>query len=79
MINDKKIIEKENVDVSSVPLLDLKAQYATIRQEIEPVVKEVIETQYFILGPKVQELEKKIAAYSQCEHAVGVRRVQTHY
>jgi len=72
MIEDNKIIEKENADVSSVPLLDLKAQYTTIRQEIEPVVKEVIESQYFILGPKVQELEKKISTYSQCEHAVGV-------
>ena len=41
----------------NVPLLDLKAQYATIRSEIEPVVKEVIESQYFIGGPKIAELE----------------------
>ena len=37
----------------NVPLLDLKAQYATIRSEIEPVIKEVIESQYFIGGPKI--------------------------
>ena len=72
MINDKQITEKTDKQVSSVPLLDLKAQYATIRQQIEPVLKDVVESQYFILGPKVKELEGKIAAYSQCSHAIGV-------
>jgi dTDP-4-amino-4,6-dideoxygalactose transaminase/acetyltransferase-like isoleucine patch superfamily enzyme len=72
MVNDKKIQEKENSQVSSVPLLDLKAQYATIQQAIEPVIKEVVESQYFILGPKVKELEEKIASYSQCKHAIGI-------
>ncbi len=72
MINDKQITEKTDNKVSSVPLLDLKAQYATIRQQIEPVLKDVVESQYFILGPKVKELEGKIAAYSQCSHAIGV-------
>lgn len=72
MINDKQITEKTDNKVSSVPLLDLKAQYATIRQQIEPVFKDVVESQYFILGPKVKELEGKIAAYSQCSHAIGV-------
>lgn len=56
----------------NVPLLDLKAQYASIRDEIEPVLREVVESQYFILGPKVQECEKAIAAYCRCAHAVGV-------
>ena len=55
-----------------VPLLDLKAQYAQIKDEILPAVDEVFESQYFILGPKVQECEEQIAAYCQCEHAVGV-------
>jgi dTDP-4-amino-4,6-dideoxygalactose transaminase/acetyltransferase-like isoleucine patch superfamily enzyme len=72
MINDNQIQEKDNSTVSSVPLLDLKAQYATIQQTIEPVIREVVESQYFILGPKVIELEEKIAAYSQCKHAIGV-------
>jgi dTDP-4-amino-4,6-dideoxygalactose transaminase/acetyltransferase-like isoleucine patch superfamily enzyme len=72
MINDKQITEKTDNKVSSVPLLDLKAQYATIRRQIEPVLKDVVESQYFILGPKVKELEEKIAAYSQCSHAIGV-------
>lgn len=55
-----------------VPLLDLKAQYATIRAEIEAAVAEVFESQYFILGPKVTACEEAVAAYSQCAHAVGV-------
>ncbi len=58
------------IDVA-VPLLDLKAQYATIRAEIEPVVREVIETQYFIGGPKIDALEREIAAYCSASFAVG--------
>jgi len=72
MINDKQIKEKTDNQVTSVPLLDLKAQYATIRQQVEPVLREVVDSQYFILGPKVKELEEKIAAYSQCRHGIGV-------
>jgi len=56
----------------SVPLLDLKAQYDTIRKEIEPVIKEVVESQYFILGPKVKELEDKVANYSDVRFGIGV-------
>jgi dTDP-4-amino-4,6-dideoxygalactose transaminase len=56
---------------TQVPLLDLKAQYATIRAEVEPVVREVIESQYFIGGPKVEQLEKEIAVYCRCDHAIG--------
>src|SRR5947207_2673378 len=56
----------------NVPLLDLKAQYASIRGEIEAAVAEVLESQHFILGPKVEQCEKAIAAYSGCAHAVGV-------
>ena len=57
--------------IVDVPLLDLKAQYATIRAEVEPVVKEVMESQYFIGGPKITELEKVVAAYCQTKHAIG--------
>ena len=54
-----------------VPLLDLKAQYATIRDEVEPVVREVIESQYFIGGPKIDEIEKVVAGYCSAKHAIG--------
>jgi dTDP-4-amino-4,6-dideoxygalactose transaminase len=55
-----------------VPLLDLKSQYRTIRQEVMAVTEEIFESQYFILGPKVDALEKEIARYCGCAHAVGV-------
>ncbi len=58
--------------VKEVPLLDLKAQYKTIRDVIEPVVKEVMESQYFILGPKVKVFEEHIAEYCRANYAVGV-------
>ncbi|NIW13999.1 MAG: transcriptional regulator, partial [Candidatus Thorarchaeota archaeon] len=55
-----------------VPLLDLKAQYQTIRDEIKEAVDEVLESQYFILGPKVEALEEAVATYCGCQCAVGV-------
>ncbi|MGB2807198.1 MAG: DegT/DnrJ/EryC1/StrS family aminotransferase [Sedimentisphaerales bacterium] len=54
-----------------VPLLDLKAQYATIKDEVWAAVSEVLESQQCIGGPKVTELEEKIAAISDCRFAVG--------
>ncbi len=54
-----------------VPLLDLKAQYATLRDEIGAAIAGVLESQHFIMGPEVQALEKEIAAYSDAPHAVG--------
>ena len=55
-----------------VPLLDLKAQYQSIREEILKVTQEVYESQYFILGPKVEALEKEIAEYCSSKYATGV-------
>lgn len=55
-----------------VPLLDLKRQYQTIKEEVLDVVEKVFESQYFILGPRVEELEKKIAGYCNSKHAIGV-------
>ncbi len=55
-----------------IPLLDLKEQYASIKEEIRAAVDEVFDSQYFILGPKVTELEKEIARYSETPYALGV-------
>ncbi len=55
-----------------VPLLDLKGQYAPMRDEIEAAIREVCDSQRFVLGPKVDLLEKEIAAYSQTPHAIGL-------
>jgi dTDP-4-amino-4,6-dideoxygalactose transaminase len=56
----------------NVPLLDLKAQYAAIKPEVDAAIAEVFESQHFILGPKVDQCEKAIASYSACSHAVGM-------
>ena len=55
-----------------IPLLDLKAQYAAIRDEIRQAVDRVFESQHFILGTEVEALEAEIAAYSGCAYGVGV-------
>jgi dTDP-4-amino-4,6-dideoxygalactose transaminase len=56
----------------NVPLLDLKAQYAIIKSEVDAAVAEVFESQHFILGLKVEECERAIAAYSHCSFGIGV-------
>jgi dTDP-4-amino-4,6-dideoxygalactose transaminase len=58
--------------VEPIPLLDLTAQYATIRDEIRSAVDRVLESQRFILGPEVEAFEREIAAYCGCAHAIGV-------
>jgi dTDP-4-amino-4,6-dideoxygalactose transaminase len=55
-----------------VPLLDLKLQYQTIKEEVMKVTEEIFESQYFILGPHVEALEKEIAEYCSSKHSVGV-------
>lgn len=66
------VMEKEAVEIIPVPLLDLKAQYATIKDEIRDAVDGVLESQYFILGPEVTALEEEVADYSQCKFGIGV-------
>ena len=56
----------------AIPLVDLKAQYKTIKDEVNAAIQDVLESQYFILGPKVQELEEKIAAYCDVKYGIGV-------
>ena len=58
-------------DPVSVPALNLRAQYQSIRDEIEPVVRQVLESQMFVLGPEVASLEAEVAAYCTAAHAVG--------
>lgn len=55
-----------------VPLLDLKLQYQTLKPEIEPVLSELLESQQFVLGPKVEECEQAIADYCGVKHACAV-------
>jgi dTDP-4-amino-4,6-dideoxygalactose transaminase len=55
-----------------VPALDLKAQYAALKDDILAAVSEVLETQWCIGGPKVAELEKNVAGISDCKYGVAV-------
>ncbi|PDV99804.1 DegT/DnrJ/EryC1/StrS family aminotransferase [Candidatus Chloroploca asiatica] len=55
-----------------IPLLDLKAQYATLREEIAAAIERVVASQQFILGPEVEAFEQEVAAYSQCTYGIGV-------
>jgi len=55
-----------------VPLLDLKAQYATIKDEVLGAITDVCESQMFCLGPAVVQFEDEIAAYCGCKYAIGV-------
>ncbi|MBC7911458.1 MAG: DegT/DnrJ/EryC1/StrS family aminotransferase [Pyrinomonadaceae bacterium] len=54
-----------------VPLLDLHAQYETLREEMRAAVDRVFEEQAFILGSEVAELEQELASYSKVRHAIG--------
>jgi dTDP-4-amino-4,6-dideoxygalactose transaminase len=56
----------------TVPVLYLKAQYASICTEVRSAIERVMESQHFILGPEVEALEKEIASYSQCQFGIGV-------
>jgi dTDP-4-amino-4,6-dideoxygalactose transaminase len=53
------------------PFLDLKAQFAGIRHEINAAVSKVLESQHFILGPEVGALEEEIKSYVGCQYAFG--------
>jgi dTDP-4-amino-4,6-dideoxygalactose transaminase len=46
-----------------VPLLDLRAQFGSIEAEVRRQLDEVLASQHFILGPKVDELERRLAEY----------------
>ena len=54
-----------------MPFLDLKAQFATIRQEILDAVMRTLETQQFILGPEVTAFENEIGALTGCAYSVA--------
>ena len=58
--------------MTKVPLLDLQAQYSTIRPEIREAIERVVESQHFILGPEVEALEQEIAGFCGVRFAIGV-------
>ena len=54
-----------------IPLLDLQAQYVSLRAPLLSAVERVMDAQQFILGAEVTALEEDIAAYSRSRHAIG--------
>jgi dTDP-4-amino-4,6-dideoxygalactose transaminase len=55
----------------AVPMLDLKVQYATIKDDVLARMMSVIERQHFIMGPEVAELEQAVAAATDVKHAIA--------
>lgn len=73
MRGDKSLVFiSKQYEAVTVPLLDLRRQYELIRNEIDPVIRRVVESQYFILGPEVDAFEQEVAAYCQTPHSIGV-------
>jgi dTDP-4-amino-4,6-dideoxygalactose transaminase len=72
MLNTESTTVAAEPTSQPVPLLDLKAQYASIREELREALDRVAESQHFILGPEVEGLEQEVAAYSHCEYGIGV-------
>jgi dTDP-4-amino-4,6-dideoxygalactose transaminase len=56
----------------TVPLLDLKKQYHSLKSELDEALIRVAESQYFILGPEVEKMEKAFCEYLDCKYAIGV-------
>ena len=56
----------------AVPLLDLKRQYAYLKEEMDAAISEVFRSQLFILGPQVKQFEQEIARYCNTKYAVAV-------
>jgi dTDP-4-amino-4,6-dideoxygalactose transaminase len=66
-------VARGNADLRmSVPLLDLKEQYRTLREEMLAAITDVCETQAFILGPRTRQLEDQLAKYCGAAHGIGV-------
>jgi len=58
--------------VKSIPLLDLQAQYAAIRDQIREAMDRIFDSQQFILGSEVESFEEELSAYCKAGHAIGV-------
>ncbi len=65
------VVEKQAGPKMKVPLLDLQAQYAPLRDELDVAVRRVMDSQQFIMGPDVAALESEIARYTGARHAIA--------
>lgn len=75
MFSERQVIKKLMIDAkvsAAIPILDLKQQYAAIQDEINTAIQGVLESTQFVLGPAVSKLERRVAAYCERQHGVGV-------
>jgi dTDP-4-amino-4,6-dideoxygalactose transaminase len=70
-VDKKTVLNSVDAVAPAFPFLDLKAQFASIRDEVMAAVSTVLESQQFILGPEVKRFEDDIAAKLGAKHAVG--------
>jgi DNA-binding transcriptional MocR family regulator len=67
-----QVLKDDLANVEKVPLLNIPATYPQIWNDVQQEMFDVVRSGYFILGPKVAELEKQVADYCQVPYAVGV-------
>ena len=60
------------VATQEIPLVDLKAQYATIRDEVRAAIDDVLESMQLTIGPNVKAFDQEFASYVGTKHSVGV-------
>ena len=60
------------VATQEIPLVDLKAQYATIRDEVRKAIDEVLESMQLTIGPNVRAFDQEFASYVGTKHSIGV-------
>ena len=70
MTNDSALT-RFHISSMNVPLLDLQAQYVSIRDGVQQAVERVLASQRFVLGDEVRQLETSIAQYCQAKYAIG--------
>lgn len=68
-VNKKTMVE---INKMLIPMIDLKAQYGDIKDEIEKTIRDILESGSFILGPHVNALEKEVAQYHNVKYAVSL-------
>jgi dTDP-4-amino-4,6-dideoxygalactose transaminase len=60
------------IATQEIPLVDLKAQYATIRDEVRSAIDEVLESMQLTIGPNVRAFDQEFASYIGTKHSIGV-------
>src|SRR5579883_1424598 len=67
----KEVSGEEQRALRHVPLLDLRAQFSQIRDEVMPEISRICESQALILGEAVRKFEEAVAPYCGVPHAIG--------